>query len=309
MSGRQYREITDEIVANIVDNFVNITGNKIEPMTHPKDQFVRANGITMRCRIEGPESAQVILFSNSLATNLAMWDAQAAEFSSQYRVIRYDTRGHGQTETTAPPYSLSLLVEDARSLLDALGVERVHFVGVSLGGMVGQLFAVRYPQRLHSLVLSDTAARMKREIWEKRISEVAEQGVETVVEGSVDRWFTTPFRKSNSILIDGVRQMIRTTTKDGYVGAASVVMNMDGVEDLARIATPTLVVVGEEDVSTPPSESELLCERIAGASMTVVTGAAHLPNMEQPSKFNELLDEFLHDRVQSCRSQGQCAGM
>lgn len=266
-----------------------------------KDLQIRANGTTFRCRVEGPSSAQVLLFSNSLATDLSMWDEQAAYFSTRYQVIRYDARGHGGSQSTPPPYSLSTLVEDVRSLLDGLGVGSVHFVGLSLGGMVGQLFAARYPQRLLSVALCDTAARMKREIWEGRIETVRKEGVDPQAESSLERWFTKPFRDKNPQTIDRFRKMIKGTSRDGYVGSATAIMEMDSVNQLSRIATPTLVVVGRQDPSTPLSEAELINQKIAGSQLAVIEDAAHLPNIEQSEEFNAVLDRFLGQ--QSARSQ------
>lgn len=258
-----------------------------------KAERVRANGILMRCVVEGPPSAQALLLCNGLATDLGMWEPQIDEFSKNYRVIRYDMRGHGGTAATPPPYSLSLLVEDLRSLLDALGVDQVHFAGMSLGGMVGQAFAVRYPHRLLSLVLCDTAARMRREIWEGRIKQVEIEGIEPMVEPSILRWFTKPFLEANPLLMDKIRQMIRRVSVEGYLGGARVVMEMNHVQQLAKISTPTLVIVGREDVSTPVAEAQLMHEHITGSALSVIDDAAHLPNIERPEEFNRALKQFL----------------
>jgi 3-oxoadipate enol-lactonase len=265
-----------------------------------KDLQMRANGAMFRCRVEGPSSAQVLLFSNSLATDLSMWDEQAAYFSRQYQVVRYDARGHGESQSTPPPYSLSTLVEDVRSLLDGLGVGSVHFVGLSLGGMVGQLFAARYPQRLLSVALCDTAARMKRDIWEGRIDAVRKEGVAPQAEPSLERWFTKPFREKNPQVVDRFRKMIQGTSRDGYVGSATAIMEMDSGNQLSRIATPTLVVVGRQDPATPVSDAKLISQKIAGSQLAVIEDAAHLPNIEQSMDFNEILDDFL--KRQSARS-------
>jgi 3-oxoadipate enol-lactonase len=266
-----------------------------------KDLQVRANGAMFRCRVEGPSSAQVVLFSNSLATDLSMWDEQAAYFSRQYQVVRYDARGHGESQSTPPPYSLSTLVEDVRSLLDGLGVGSVHFVGLSLGGMVGQLFAARYPQRLLSVALCDTAARMKRDVWEGRIDAVRKEGIVPQAEPSLERWFTKRFRDKNPQVVDRFRKMIQRTSRDGYVGSATAIMEMDCLNQLSRIATPTLVVVGRHDPSTPVSDAELISQKVAGSQLAVIEDAAHLPNIEQSVNFNEILDDFL--KQQSARSQ------
>lgn len=258
-----------------------------------KTERMRANGILMRCVVEGPPSAPALLLCNGLATDLEMWEPQLNEFTNTYRVIRYDMRGHGETSATPPPYSLSLLVEDLRSMLDALGVDQIHFVGMSLGGMVGQAFAVRYPDRLLSLALCGTAARMRREIWEGRIKQVEVEGVEPMVEPSITRWFTKPSRDANQSLMDELRQMIRRVTKDGYLGGATVVMEMNHVAQLAEISTPTLIIVGREDVSTPVAEAQLIHDHITDSTLCVIDDAAHLPNIEKPAEFNRVLTQFL----------------
>ena len=258
-----------------------------------RDELIRANGTTLRVRVEGSASAPVLLFSNSLATDLSMWDDQASYFSKWYRVVRYDTRGHGKSEASAAPYNLSTLVEDVRSLLDALGIDAVHYCGLSLGGMIGQLFAARYPQRLLSLALCDSAAKLRREVWEERIAVAHRDGIGPLVEPSLGRWFTQPFRDKNPELIEGIRQMIQGTSVNGYIGSATAIMEMDNFPQLPRIATPTLIVVGSKDPATPPSDSELMHQKIAGSKMVVIEDAAHLPNIEQIDEFNNILDAFL----------------
>ena len=268
------------------------------------DKQIRANGITLRCRVEGPPSAPAIIFSNSLATDLAMWDGQAGRLSHSYQVIRYDARGHGESEASSPPYALSTLVEDVRGLLDALGIEKAHFVGLSLGGMVGQMFAARYPQRLLSLSLCDTSAIMNRAVWDERIELAQRQGIAPVVEPSLERWFTKQFRDSNASVIEGFRQMIARTSLDGYLGSGSALRDMNNIELLSQISTPTLIVVGRHDPSTPPSAAELLHSKIANSSLVIIEEAAHLPNIEQAKQFNEILEEFLarHSRTPRAHS-------
>ncbi len=254
---------------------------------------IRANGIQMRYLVEGAPSGQIMLFCNGLATNMSMWDPQIAHFSGRYRIVRYDLRGHGESDSTQPPYTLSLLVEDLRSFLDALGFEQVHLVSESLGGMIAQAFAVRYPRRLMSLTLCDTSARIKRELWEGRIQQVLQEGIEPMVEPSLERWFTKPYRDANPDVTDGVRAMIRTTTSDGYVGGAGVVREMNHVEQLSRISTPTLIVVGRQDVSTPVAEAQLMHSHIVGSRLSIIEDAAHLPNIEKAQEFNRILEDFL----------------
>ena len=269
-----------------------------------RDELIRANGTTLHVRVEGPASGPVLLFSNSLATDLSMWDDQVSYFSQWYRVVRYDTRGHGKSEPAAAPYNLSTLAEDVRSLLDALGIAAVNYCGLSLGGMIGQLFAARYHQRLLSLSLCDSAAKLRREVWEKRIAIAHKDGIGPLVEPSLGRWFTQPFRDKNPALIEGIRQMIKGTSVNGYIGSATAIMEMDNFPQLPRIATPTLIIVGSKDPATPPSDSEMMHQKIAGSRMVVIEDAAHLPNIEQTDEFNNILGEFLNaqnEQIQETR--------
>src|SRR5919109_1826498 len=175
---------------------------------------ITANGINVNYTLEGPASAPIITLSNSLASNLSMWDPQTSVLTSRYRVLRYDTRGHGGTDAPAGPYSLDELTEDVRALLQALGITRTHFIGLSMGGMIGQIMALKYPQVLQSLVLCDTMSRVPTEakpMWDDRIRTAETQGMESLVEPTLARWFTAPFREGRPDVIEKVRTMIRTT--------------------------------------------------------------------------------------------------
>ena len=164
---------------------------------------INANGVTMNYRLEGPDDGPVVMLSNSLMSDLTMWDGQVPALARRYRVLRYDTRGHGATEASPPPYSIELLVDDARALLDALNIGSVHFVGLSLGGMIGQLFAVRYPTLLKSLVLCDTSSHMPPEaLWDDRIRTAKDNGLESMAPATIERWFTAPFRERNAVEIE-----------------------------------------------------------------------------------------------------------
>src|ERR687887_1656284 len=175
---------------------------------------ITVNDISVNYTLEGPASAPIVTMSNSLASNLSMWDPQMSVLTSRYRVLRYDTRGHGGTDAPAGPYTLEELAEDARGLLHALGIPRVHFVGLSMGGMIGQLLGLESPELLQSLVLCDTMSRVPPEakpLWEERIHTAQTQGMEPLVEPTVARWFTAPFRAQHPEVVDTVRTMIRST--------------------------------------------------------------------------------------------------
>ena len=175
---------------------------------------ITANGISMNYTLDGPAGAPVVTLSHSLATDLSMWEPQMKALTARYRVLRYDTRGHGGTEAPGGAYSLSQLADDARALLEALGVTRTHWVGLSMGGMIGQTLALASPGPFQSLALCDTSSRIPAEakpLWQERIKTAETQGMEPLVDSTLQRWFTEPFRKSRKDVIDKVATMIRTT--------------------------------------------------------------------------------------------------
>ena len=191
---------------------------------------IDANGITIHYELEGPESAPVVTLSHSLATDLSMWDLQATVLKSGYRVLRYDTRGHGGTDAPDGPYTLEQLAEDAKALLKALGILKTHFMGISMGGMIGQILALKNPGMLRSLILCDTSSRIPKEalpVWEERIGLAQKQGMEALVEPTMERWFTAPFRAKPNALLEKVRAMIRATSLKGYVGCSRAIMDLN----------------------------------------------------------------------------------
>lgn len=257
---------------------------------------ITANGITMNYELEGPASAPVVTLSHSLATDLSMWEPQVPALTSRYRVLRYDTRGHGGTDAPDEPYSLEQLAEDARALLLALGIARTHFMGLSMGGFIGQVLALTYPQMLRSLVLCDTTSRVPAEakpMWEERIRVTRMQGMEPHVEPTIGRWFTEPFREQRPDVIDPVRGLIRGTKPEGYIGCCHAIAALDLTDRLHQITTPTLVIVGDEDPATPVAASQTIHERIRGSEPVILKSASHLSNMEQPEAFNRAVTTFL----------------
>lgn len=259
-----------------------------------------ANGIQMHYTLNGPASAPVVTLSHSLATNLAMWEPQASALAARYRVLRYDTRGHGGTDAPDGPYSLELLAEDAVALLRALGIERTHFVGLSMGGMIGQILALTHPDMLRSLVLCDTSSRVPpeaRPVWDDRIRMAESQGMEPHVEPTLGRWFTPPFAAKNQPILESVRAMIRQTKPQGYVGCCHAIKSLDLTDRLPAITIPTLIVVGEDDPGTPVAASRAIHERIARSELVVLKSASHLSNIEQPETFTKALLDFLGRRA------------
>lgn len=259
-----------------------------------------ANGIHMHYTLNGPASAPVVTLSHSLATNLAMWEPQASALAARYRVLRYDTRGHGGTDAPSGPYSLDQLAEDAVALLRALGVERTHFVGLSMGGMIGQVLALTHPETLRSLILCDTSSRVPPEakpVWDERIRMAESHGMEPHVEPTLGRWFTAPFASKSPETVESVRAMIRETKPQGYVGCCHAIKALDLTDRLSAITVPTLIVVGEDDPGTPVAASRAIHERIRGSELAVLKSASHLSNIEQPETFTKALLDFLGRRA------------
>ncbi len=257
---------------------------------------ITANGISINYTLGGPASAPVVTLSHSLATNLSMWDPQIPALTSRYRVLRYDTRGHGGTDAPGGAYSLDQLAEDTRALLQALGIARTHFIGLSMGGFIGQILALTYPQMLQSLVLCDTTSRVPpdaKPMWDERIRAAQAHGMEPHVEPTIGRWLTAPFREQRPDVVDRVRAMIRATNPAGYIGCCHAIAMLDLTDRLQAIAAPTLVIVGEEDPGTPVTASRTIHERIKGSELVILKSASHLSNMEQPEAFNRAVTTFL----------------
>jgi 3-oxoadipate enol-lactonase len=261
---------------------------------------INANGISIHYTLNGPASAPVVTFSHSLATNLSMWEPQAAALAARYRVLRYDTRGHGGTDAPAGPYSLHQLGEDAAALLRGLGIERTHFVGLSMGGMIGQMLALNSPGMLRSLVLCDTSSRVPAEarpVWDERIRVATAKGMEPHVEPTLSRWFTAPFIAQHPEAVEAVRAMIRETTPQGYIGCCHAIKALDLTDRLTAVSVPTLIVVGEDDPGTPVAAARTIHERIAGSELVILKSASHLSNLEQAEAFSGAITAFLaaHD--------------
>ena len=256
----------------------------------------RVNGLDVHYELEGPATAPVVTFSHSLATDFHMWDAETKALAARYRVLRYETRGHGQTEAPKGPYTLDQLAEDARELLKALGIAKTHWVGLSMGGMIGQTLALKAPELFRSLTLADTSSRIPpeaRPTWHDRIKTAEQKGMEPLVESTIERWFTAPFRDREKRVVDSVRGMIRATPVAGYVGCCHAISQLDLTDKISAISLPTLVIVGEDDPGTPVAASRVMHERIKGSRLEIIPSAAHLANVEQPEVFGRALSGFL----------------
>ena len=257
--------------------------------------LVSVNGTAINYELDGPEAGLIVMLSNSLASNLTMWDDQMKPLmEAGYGVLRYDSRGHGQSAVPDGPYTIQMLASDALGLLDALALKKVHFCGLSMGGMVGQVLAARHGDRLLSLALCDTSShKPPREIWEERIETVSRDGMQAVVDMAIDRWFTKAGQKRLPEAVARARRMMLDTPPGGYCRCGAAIRDMDLDRQLGAIKTPTLVMVGEQDPSTPVADAAFIHQHIASSSLKIIPGAAHLSNVEQADMFNELLLAFI----------------
>lgn len=259
---------------------------------------LEANGININYRLDprndGNPDAPVTMLSNSLLSSYGMWDDQMDALTEHFQVLRYDTRGHGGTDASEGPYSIDIFVEDAIGLLDSLGIEKVHFVGLSMGGFIAQLIAAKHPERVISTTLCDTACVMPpASLWNDRIETAETKGIEALIDGTLERWFTAPFHTTGAEAINKIRDMIRATGVQGYVNCCKAIRDMDQCHLLGGIKVPTNIIVGEDDPACPVSAAETLHAGIAGSKISILKNAAHLPNIEKKEEFNAALIGFL----------------
>ena len=241
----------------------------------------------------GAEHLPVLVFSNSLGTSLRMWDSQVEEFTKHFRLLRYDTRGHGQSPATPGPYTIDQLSWDVVHLLDVLGLDRVSFCGLSMGGMTGLFLGANAADRFHKLVLCDTAAKIgTAEVWNARIQAVQSGGMKAVAGAVIERWLTPGFRSSHPAESQAVLAMLEATNPQGYIACCAAVRDMDQRKSLAGIPVPCLALTGTHDPVTPPTEARFLTESIRGAKYAEVS-ASHLSNLEAPEDFNRHVLRFL----------------
>jgi 3-oxoadipate enol-lactonase len=257
---------------------------------------ILANDLHVNCQFSGPERAPLVVLSHSLASSGIMWEQQMSALVGGYRVLRYDTRGHGGSDAPAGPYTLDELGDDAVAMLDALEIERMHWVGLSMGGIIGQNLAIRYPERLSSLVLCDTTSRTPEEaksMWDERIAVAEKHGMEPLCGATMERWFTPSFQEADGPELQVIREQFLHTPTSGYVGCCQAIRELDYTERLSGIALAVHLIVGADDPSTPPEAARTIQERISGASLTIIDNGSHLCNVEQPAAFNRALLGFL----------------
>lgn len=257
---------------------------------------VEANGINIHYELSGKKQAPVVVLGHSLACSQVMWSPQLELLETQFQVLRYDTRGHGQTEAPPGSYALEQLVADAIGMLDALKLDRVHWVGLSMGGMIGQGVALGHPGRLSLLVLADTAAIIPAEaqpVWQERIDAAINGGMQAVAESTLERWFTPEYLGHGGPEVDRIRQQILATPVAGYVGCSEAIRRLNYLDRLDAVETRTLIMVGADDPGTPVAASEAMHAQIKNSQMVVIPQAAHLSNIEQAQIFNDNLMRFL----------------
>jgi 3-oxoadipate enol-lactonase len=255
--------------------------------------IVTGDGCSLFYRLNGAQDAPVLLLSNSLGTSMAMWDPQLAGLTCDFRVLRYDQRGHGRSDAPPGGYSIDRLGRDVIELLDALDIAQVDFCGLSLGGMIGQWLGIREPRRLRRLILANTSSFMGPPAsWDARIALVLREGMGPLAQASCDRWFTSAFSAASPEAIAPIGAMLAEVSPQGYSGTCAAIRDMDMRRTVPLIEMPTLVIGGTLDPATPPAHSEALTRAIMGAEL-VMLNAAHLSNVEQPERFERAMLGFL----------------
>jgi 3-oxoadipate enol-lactonase len=248
---------------------------------------------TIHVELEGPERAPVLMLSNSLGTNLHMWDEQIAPWTRHFRLVRYDRRGHGKSSVPKGPYSMERLGRDVLTVLDGLGIAKIDWCGLSMGGMVGMWLGANAANRVDKLILSNTSSYFPdKAMWDGRIKTVRENGLASIVDANMERWFTKGFRDRSPPELAKIRQMFLATNPEGYIGCGEAIRDMDHRPLLPKISAPTLVIAGKHDPATPLEGNEYIREHIPGAKIAVLE-TAHIANMEEPQAYTETVLNFL----------------
>jgi 3-oxoadipate enol-lactonase len=257
---------------------------------------VNANGCPIHVEIEGPENAPVLMLSNSLGTTIHMWDGQVAPFTLHFRLVRFDRRGHGKSGLPKGPYSMELLGRDVLAIMDAFGIEKTNWCGLSMGGMEGMWLGANAPERFERMVLSNTSSYFPdKKGWNDRLALVKEKGVAAFAEANMERWFTKGFRERNPQAVQRISEMFAATPLDGYLNCGMAVRDMDHRALLPNVKVPTLVIIGRHDPATTPEAGEYIHKHIPGAENFIID-AAHISNVEAAQQFNDAVLGFLKRR-------------
>lgn len=250
--------------------------------------------------LSGPNDAPVLVLSHALGTNLTLWDWQVETLREAFRLLRYDSRGHGRSIANQGPYTISTLASDVLTLLDELGVARAHFCGISMGGLVGQYLAVHHPDRIASLILSNTAAKIGTgEKWQRRIREVREGGMTAVLDEVVEGWFSARFRSMYPSIIASLGNALKATSPEGYIGCCQAIRDADLSDLVEQVNLPVLIIAGTEDQATPLAASQFLHQKIRNSEM-IGLECAHLACAEAPAEFTNQITKFLITKANLC---------
>jgi 3-oxoadipate enol-lactonase len=250
-------------------------------------------GETFNVLVEGDETKDILMLSNPMATNLHLWDPQIPALAEHFRILRYDSRGHGASVANQGPYSVEGLGRDALAIMDALGIERVHWLGLSMGSIVGLWLLVHARERIGRAVLAGTAAQISGpDLWNNRIQLARDTGMNGVAVAAAERWFTKTFRDAKPEKVEAVMEMVRATPLHGYLAALAAIRDMDQREAIRSIRNKVLVIAGRHDLSTPPGLGALVASSIEGASF-VTLEASHLSNIEDEANFTKAAVDFL----------------
>jgi 3-oxoadipate enol-lactonase len=259
--------------------------------------IIPLNGASLNVRCDGERARPAVVLSNSLGTDLSMWDAQAAVLAKRFHVVRYDTRGHGASVGTSGatpgPYTIELLGRDVLALLDHLDIARAHFVGLSMGGVIGQWLGANAPDRLNKLVLANTASRIGTpDGWHARAAAVRGEGMNEIAAGAPGRWFTPDFVARQAVVVGSMQKTLRSVVPEGYAACCEALAAADLTQDVHRIAAPTLVIAGSADPVTTVADAQQLAAAIEGATLATLP-ASHLSNIEAPDRFSDAVLPFL----------------
>jgi 3-oxoadipate enol-lactonase len=254
---------------------------------------ISADGTAIHVEVEGPQDAPVLMLSNSLGTNLHMWDDQVPALTRHFRLVRFDRRGHGGSAVPKGPYSIERLGRDALAVMDGLGIAKVNWCGLSMGGMEGMWLGANAASRIDKLILSNTASYFPdRTMWDGRIEVARDKGLVALVDGTIERWFTAEFRRRSPQAVARIREMFLATDVEGYVGCGAAIRDMDNRSLLAKVSVPTLVIAGRHDMGTTLEAGQFIAEHIPGAKLAVME-TAHIANVEQPQLYTDTVLGFL----------------
>jgi 3-oxoadipate enol-lactonase len=258
--------------------------------------IAQVNGCRIHYEFAGRANAPALVLSNSLGANFLMWDAQVHDLQRNFRVFRYDTRGHGQSEVTPGPYTFEQLARDVLALADSVNIDKFSFCGLSMGGVTGIWLALHAAKRLHKLALCSTGAKIgTADAWNARIEAVRKGGTKSIAAATMERWFTARFREHEPQTIERIQQTLANTNTEGYIACCEALRDADFREQVASISVPTLVISATHDPAAPPPDGKFLAKQIAGARY-VELDAAHLANIEQQKQFTQEVSQFLQNR-------------